>query len=95
MQTHIPVFGYQGAAPRHNTFSTGPVSGSSSYLGFHRPTRVIPPTSSHSSGSKSSSSPSSFYYPQPARGQPWFMGQPTYRRFDKPGVVNINIVSWM
>jgi len=86
--TNIPVFGY----PRHNTFSTmapshshmtgsSPIShGSSSYLGFHRPTRVIPPTSSHTS-SKSSSSPSYSYHP---RLQPWFL-QPSYRRFDKSG----------
>jgi len=67
----LPVFGF----PRHNTFSTG-----GSYLGFHRPTRVVPPSSSHSS-SKSSSSPS--YSPFP-RYQPWF-SQPQYRRFDKSG----------
>ena len=69
-QARIPVFGA-------NTFST---SDGSSYMGFHRPTRVVPP-SSYSSSTPSSTPSSSLSYHQRYQANRPF----GYHRFENTG----------
>ena len=77
-QARIPVFGA-------NTFST---SDGSSYMGFHRPTRVVPPSSYGSSTPSSTPSSSLSYHQRYQANRPF-----GYHRFENTGEITSRDIS--